>query len=636
MALRDRRLVNLLEFDKNAIRPAIKRLMDGSDHHLQDFAVSELLACSSWVRLGVGLDFFVMDDAINVLVRRFQGLSVELNEHESTADYLFNPDLYALRDRSAVGWQTFLEPLAFKNAPRRDLLRSFLRSAMVADISLTTNASAVRFFAYLARTPETIIRFLSESAPSSENSAISDAVLRKGCAAAMSYIEQQSALFGRFGTDVPEASRLDDGIYAQIRQVGSWRLRLSNTATRDAFVAACQFALESAGFRGSLVTRRLIESSAAWGELTLSDLSPDQALTLGHGPRLSFDLPSARLNEVTPPGFAFRSRLWAFSHTSPRDSTAFLERSGSSEELHAFVDAAQRRSIRASLGHQPDRQRLEILERLVRQYRLQLLADVGKPNIIRNQFALGALLLELAVLNHDYEALYQATHTLLDALAHPSWETSRREWLNAQINLGIAFRTYALRQGQAEYFVRAEGAFLQALEAAGADMLLEAADAQLHLGDLLLEIGERTREEGTLARAVAMFREASEIVTRDRLPLDWALLQHRLGVALSVLGYMRNDSRSLSYAAEAFRSALAVFSAERTPMYWAIAQHNLGGVLADLAQSEQDVGIIERALEAFREAYKLWPEGSRYSDEAQRAINGLLVILRFRRGKENE
>src|ERR1700733_8101011 len=135
MPLRDRRLVNLLEFDKNTIRPAIKRLVDGSNPYLQDFAVSELRACSSWVRLGVALDYFVIDDAVNLLVRRFQTLSADLDEHKSTVDYLFDPNLYALRIRSAVDWQTFLEPLAFENGPRWNSLRSVFRSAMVADIS---------------------------------------------------------------------------------------------------------------------------------------------------------------------------------------------------------------------------------------------------------------------------------------------------------------------------------------------------------------------------------------------------------------------------------------------------------------------------------------------------------------------
>jgi hypothetical protein len=84
------------------------------------------------------------------------------------------------------------------------------------------------------------------------------------------------------------------------------------------------------------------------------------------------------------------------------------------------------------------------------------------------------------------------------------------------------------------------------------------------------------REEGTarLEEAVAAYRAALEVRTRERVPLDWATTQNNLGTALQTLGEQREDAAVLGDAVGSHALALAVF--ERTaPAYAAIARNNV-------------------------------------------------------------
>jgi len=49
-------------------------------------------------------------------------------------------------------------------------------------------------------------------------------------------------------------------------------------------------------------------------------------------------------------------------------------------------------------------------------------------------------------------------------------------------------------------------------------------------------LGEREPGTARLEEAVAAYRAALEEVTRDRVPLEWALAQMNLGTALQTLG----------------------------------------------------------------------------------------------------
>jgi hypothetical protein len=71
-------------------------------------------------------------------------------------------------------------------------------------------------------------------------------------------------------------------------------------------------------------------------------------------------------------------------------------------------------------------------------------------------------------------------------------------------------------------------------------------------------------------------------MTRERVPLDWAMTQNNLGGALLRLGERESGTARLEEAVAAFRAALEEMTRERVPLDWAMTQNNLTKCLAVL------------------------------------------------------
>jgi tetratricopeptide (TPR) repeat protein len=96
----------------------------------------------------------------------------------------------------------------------------------------------------------------------------------------------------------------------------------------------------------------------------------------------------------------------------------------------------------------------------------------------------------------------------------------------------------------------------------------------------------RERESGTarLEEAVAAYRAALEEMTRERVPLDWAMTQNNLGNALSTLGERESGTARLEEAVAAYRAALEEWTREDASHWHDIAQRNLARCLTLLEQ----------------------------------------------------
>ncbi|WP_199270422.1 tetratricopeptide repeat protein [Stappia indica] len=135
------------------------------------------------------------------------------------------------------------------------------------------------------------------------------------------------------------------------------------------------------------------------------------------------------------------------------------------------------------------------------------------------------------------------------------------------------------------------------------DLAADADQRGMALNDLGLARAELgTREAGTarLEQAVETYRLALEERTRERVPLDWAMMQNNLGNALQTLGTREAGTTRLEQAVETFRLALEERARERVPLDWATTQNNLGNALRNLGARAGDPARLEQALEAFR------------------------------------
>ncbi|SOR32398.1 Tetratricopeptide domain protein (fragment) [Methylorubrum extorquens] len=95
----------------------------------------------------------------------------------------------------------------------------------------------------------------------------------------------------------------------------------------------------------------------------------------------------------------------------------------------------------------------------------------------------------------------------------------------------------------------------------------------------LYQRGDERGDNAALRKSAEVYRTILQEYTRDRVPLDWARIQHNLGSALWSLGERESGTERLRQAAAAYNAALQELTRERVPLDWAAAQDNLGSAL---------------------------------------------------------
>ena len=95
------------------------------------------------------------------------------------------------------------------------------------------------------------------------------------------------------------------------------------------------------------------------------------------------------------------------------------------------------------------------------------------------------------------------------------------------------------------------------------------------------DLGERSSGEESgkyLEQAVAAYRAALEVYTREQLPQDWAMTQYNLGIVLRDLGERSSGTERICHFQEsvvAFENALTVLTPKYYPAQNEIVQRNL-------------------------------------------------------------
>ena len=106
--------------------------------------------------------------------------------------------------------------------------------------------------------------------------------------------------------------------------------------------------------------------------------------------------------------------------------------------------------------------------------------------------------------------------------------------------------------------------------------------AEVGIGKVLCAQAERGGDPAMPRDAIAAFRRALAVLTREAEPSLWAEAQIELGSALALAGLSDAGPEGiarLQEATAAYRTGLAALSRETTPLRWALTQVKLGGVL---------------------------------------------------------
>ena len=108
-----------------------------------------------------------------------------------------------------------------------------------------------------------------------------------------------------------------------------------------------------------------------------------------------------------------------------------------------------------------------------------------------------------------------------------------------------------------------------------------------------------------LAEAVAAYRQALEVRTRETLPQDWAQTQNNLGIALREQGIRTGGERGTQLLAEAvtaYRQALEVYTRETLPQQWAQTHNNLAKAYMALKDWSNAAASYTNVLQVYPDA----------------------------------
>jgi exonuclease VII small subunit len=85
----------------------------------------------------------------------------------------------------------------------------------------------------------------------------------------------------------------------------------------------------------------------------------------------------------------------------------------------------------------------------------------------------------------------------------------------------------------------------------------------------------------------------------------------------------------LEEAVEVYRAALEEYTRERVPLDWALIQNNLGTALQTLGARESGTARLEEAIAAYRNAYDLYREAgyTQYNDDLEEAIAAVEQLI---------
>ena len=121
-----------------------------------------------------------------------------------------------------------------------------------------------------------------------------------------------------------------------------------------------------------------------------------------------------------------------------------------------------------------------------------------------------------------------------------------------------------------------------------------------------------------LAEAVAAYRQALEVRTRETLPQDWAATQNNLGIALEEQGIRTGGERGTQLLAEAvaaYRQALEVRTRETLPPQWAQTHNNLAKAYVALKDWPNAAASYINMLQVYPDAEEAYSAASRLYHE---------------------
>ncbi|MEL6571947.1 MAG: hypothetical protein AAFQ64_09825 [Pseudomonadota bacterium] len=135
-----------------------------------------------------------------------------------------------------------------------------------------------------------------------------------------------------------------------------------------------------------------------------------------------------------------------------------------------------------------------------------------------------------------------------------------------------------------------------------------------------------------MAEAVAAYRDALTVRTRDAHPVDWAMSTQNLAITLEIQGTRTAGEAGtalLAQAVTAYRNALTVRTCDAEPVRWAQTTQNLAGALQEQGirtAGEAGIALLAEAVTAYRDALTVRTRDAHPVDWAMTTQNLALAL----------
>ena len=137
-----------------------------------------------------------------------------------------------------------------------------------------------------------------------------------------------------------------------------------------------------------------------------------------------------------------------------------------------------------------------------------------------------------------------------------------------------------------------------------------------NMGSIYQDMGDVFGRANDLVVSEKFYREALTVYSREKAPTLWSQTQNNLGVTLSMLGEGTRDEASLAAAIAAFEAALLERIPENSVMDSAASRDGLGYAMALRGQMKRSRQMIEQGRAEIVRAQQLLA-GQGYDDYFQ-------------------
>ena len=209
------------------------------------------------------------------------------------------------------------------------------------------------------------------------------------------------------------------------------------------------------------------------------------------------------------------------------------------------------------------------------------------------QTNIGNVLETLATLKGDSSLSFEAIAALRDGLAALDDAKSKYDRATTATNLAATLISAFNADSDRTHMTEAFGLFDAVLKIRTREaMPLDWGVTEINLGAAQLTLAEADNSADEVRQAAGSFRNALPALPREKVPFDWALAQASLGHALLDLGTL-GDQTVMDEAIAAFRAALEVRTREASPPLWARNMNDLGWALGMHGVDIGDKAMVE-------------------------------------------